>query len=179
MRRNPPSLKAYGKQDGIALIVVLILLLVMTLLGLASLRGALLEERMSANLYDRSLSFQAAEAALREAEVLLRNPATRAAFPAAGCTNGLCATPDPTADDFLERADDPDFQGWRQASAVSANTARPDFFIEYMGDAPNWFDCYKIEPMEVGCMSPRYRITARSVQADRAAVVIQSSFAAP
>ena len=56
------------RQRGVALVVVLILLLIVTLLGLASMRGALLEERMSGNLYDRSLSFQAAERALREAQ---------------------------------------------------------------------------------------------------------------
>ena len=52
------------RQRGASLVVVLILLLVMTLLGLAVLRGTLLEERMSANLLDRSQNFQAAEAAL-------------------------------------------------------------------------------------------------------------------
>jgi type IV pilus assembly protein PilX len=56
------------RQRGISLIVILLLLLVMTLIGLAVLRTTLLQERMSANLRDRSLSFQAAEAALRDAE---------------------------------------------------------------------------------------------------------------
>ena len=59
-------------QRGASLVVVLILLLVMTLLGLAILRGTLLEERMTANLYDRSLAFQSAEGALRDAEVVVR-----------------------------------------------------------------------------------------------------------
>ena len=59
-------------QRGASLVVVLILLLVMTLLGLAILRGTLLEERMTANLYDRSLAFQSAEGALRDAEVAVR-----------------------------------------------------------------------------------------------------------
>ncbi|WP_024869838.1 pilus assembly PilX family protein [Pseudoxanthomonas suwonensis] len=60
------------RQRGASLIIVLILLLVMTLLGLAVLRGTLLEERMSANMYDRSLAFQQAESALREAEEEVR-----------------------------------------------------------------------------------------------------------
>jgi len=61
------------RQRGASLIVVLVLLLVMTLLGLAVLRGTLLEERMSANMFDRSLAFQQAESALREAEDKVRN----------------------------------------------------------------------------------------------------------
>src|SRR3546814_2367413 len=60
-------------QRGASLIVVLILLLVVTLLGLAALRTTILQERMSANLFDRSLSFQAAETALREGQVAIQN----------------------------------------------------------------------------------------------------------
>src|SRR5690606_40260651 len=67
------AIKLPGRQQGASLVVVLILLLVMTLLGLAVLRGTLLEERMSANMYDRSLAFQQAESALREAEEKVRN----------------------------------------------------------------------------------------------------------
>ena len=69
MKTNRPMVAA-RQQRGVALIVVLILLLIMTLLGLASLRGTLMEERMTSSLYDRSLSFQAAEAALRQGEEL-------------------------------------------------------------------------------------------------------------
>ena len=59
---------ARGRQRGAALVTVIVLLLVMTLLGLVSVRATVLEERMSAGMYDRSLAFQAAEAALREGE---------------------------------------------------------------------------------------------------------------
>ncbi|WP_031327456.1 PilX N-terminal domain-containing pilus assembly protein, partial [Xanthomonas phaseoli] len=65
-----PSVSRPLRQKGVSLVVVLILLLIMTLLGLAVLRSTVLEERMSANLVDRNLSFQAAEAALREGEAL-------------------------------------------------------------------------------------------------------------
>lgn len=62
------NLRSPRRQRGISLLVVLILLLVTTMLGIVVLRGTLLEERMSANLYDRSLAFQLAESALRRAE---------------------------------------------------------------------------------------------------------------
>jgi type IV pilus assembly protein PilX len=58
-------------QRGIALVVALILLVVATLIGLAGARGTLLQERMSANMYDRSLAFQRAEASLRAAEAAI------------------------------------------------------------------------------------------------------------
>lgn len=67
---NPrASLAAFPRrQRGVALVVALVLLLVVTVLGLASMRGTSLQERMSANMYDRSLAFQRSEAALRVAE---------------------------------------------------------------------------------------------------------------
>lgn len=55
-------------QGGVALVISLILLVLATLIGLASVRGTNLQERMSANMYDRSLAFQRAESALRAAE---------------------------------------------------------------------------------------------------------------
>lgn len=65
LRRMPRRRSA---QRGVALAVALILLVVAVMLGLAASRGTLLQERMSANMYDRSLAFQRAESALRKAE---------------------------------------------------------------------------------------------------------------
>lgn len=165
-------------QQGAALIVVLILLLMMTLLGLASLRGTIMEERMASNMYDRSIGFQAAEAALREVEARLIQPATFAAFPTAPntCAAGLCSTPVP-AENQLERADDPNFNGWTAASEVSDMAGTPEYFVEYMGEAPGWALCDREIPRHPSCMRPRYRITARSVSDGRANVILQSSFA--
>jgi type IV pilus assembly protein PilX len=56
------------RQRGVALVVALILLVVATMIGLTASRGAIMQERMSANSYDRSLAFQRSEAALRAAE---------------------------------------------------------------------------------------------------------------
>lgn len=60
-----------ARQRGVALIVALILLIVATLLGLAGIRVATMQERMSANMYDRALAMQASESALRAAEAAL------------------------------------------------------------------------------------------------------------
>lgn len=169
MNRSSPAIH---RQRGAALVVVLVLLLVMTLLGLASLRGTVMEERMSASLLDRSLSFQAVEAALREGEALA---ATKPTPPASGCTAGVCATPDPSKPD---RWRDASFAGWRTAAVdVGSLTAAPQFFVEYMGEAPSWPKCDSEVPMHASCLKTRYRITARSAQPDRAQVVLQSTFA--
>ena len=57
-----------NKQQGAVLAVSLIMLLVMTLLGISSLQGTTIEEKMAGNLMDRIRSFEAAESALREGE---------------------------------------------------------------------------------------------------------------
>jgi Tfp pilus assembly protein PilX len=87
-------------ERGVSLLIVLVLLLVMTLLGLAILRGTMMEERMTANMYERSLAFQSAESALRAGEAIAS--ATPVA-PASGCNAaGVCAPPNPTdADRWL------------------------------------------------------------------------------
>ncbi len=160
------------RRRGAALVVVLILLLLMTLLGLASLRGTLLEERMGANALDRSLGFQAAEAALRQAEtVVLGFPV----FPAAGCVAGLCAAP---AGGALDRWTNPAFNGWVNAALVpGAAVVQPQFFIESLGNGPNTPGCDEASDPDPQCFSPRYRISARSVAANRGQIILQSNFA--
>lgn len=58
-------------QSGAVLIVGLVLLLILTIIGLASIRGSDLQERMAGNMRDRNVAFQSAEAALRRGEATL------------------------------------------------------------------------------------------------------------
>ena len=180
MNRMPRPLRSPRAQRGVALAVVLILLLVMTLLALASLRGTLMEERMSANLMDRSLGFQAAEAALREGEALA---AVKPPVPAAGCSNGICAKVDPAASPRWQ-----DETVWSNARVAVVNlggiTARPKFFIELLADnVPARGSCTTSEDVspDATCSGTehRYRITARSEAAGRATVILQSNYAVP
>lgn len=59
---------AKRKQSGVALIVVLVFMLALTGLGLMSARLALGGETLARNQLDHEVAFQAAEAALRDAE---------------------------------------------------------------------------------------------------------------
>ncbi len=61
----------HGSQDGVALVIALILLVVATLIGIAGISGTALQERMSSNLYDRSLAMQSAESAIRAAQAAI------------------------------------------------------------------------------------------------------------
>ena len=65
-------------QTGASLIIALIFLVILTLLGVAVSNVTSLEERMAGNTRDRDLAFQAAEAALQDAEQRLTDSAFRA-----------------------------------------------------------------------------------------------------
>ena len=62
--RNPVG----TRQRGAVLVVGLLLLLIMTILGLASMGDTILQERMAANKRQTHLAIESAEAALRDAE---------------------------------------------------------------------------------------------------------------
>lgn len=172
MNPIPRHFRSSRRQRGATLIVALVLLVVVTLLGVASLRGVLLQERMAANQYDRSLAFQAAEAALRAAEAYVE---TNVPVPTgSGCTAGVCATPEP---DATPRWEDSSFDGWQSLSTqLGALTGTaPQYIIEYMGGD---FPCDPRDPTGSASACKRYRITARSQPAsDRATVILQSVYA--
>ena len=78
----------HRKQHGVVIVVALVMLLGMTVLSVTSMTNSTLEEKMSANLRDREIAFQAAEAALRRGERIaatFTNPQYTQS-----CTNGLC-----------------------------------------------------------------------------------------
>lgn len=59
------------KQKGMALVISMIMLLLLTILGLSSMRTTLMDEKMAGNTRDTELAFQASESGLREAELWL------------------------------------------------------------------------------------------------------------
>ena len=182
--RNPFSrtqtMASPSRQRGVTLVVVLILLLVVTLIALASLRGTLMEERMSANVLDRSLSFQAAEAALREGESVAVDKDT--VWPASGCTKGVCGKPDPAAapvwDDEAVWADAPE-----AVVTLGDKTAKPRFIVELLADdvPPKGTCTTSGDVSETTCsgIERRYRVTARSEAEGRASVMLQTIYAVP
>lgn len=158
----------HRRQSGAALIVALIMLLISTVLGLASIRATGTQERMNASMFDRSLAYQAAEAALRAAEVALEADqslgidctATAANFcppvPANTFTNGTTGWTN-VSGDFLVNDD--------------LLAATPQFYIEKMGEVggssefgmedsancANYAGCDPSTPL-----AAQYRITGRS-----------------
>ena len=61
-------------QGGVSLIVVLLLLVIVSMLGIASMQIAMMGERGARNDRDMQIAWQSAEAALVDAEIELRGP---------------------------------------------------------------------------------------------------------
>lgn len=177
--------------SGVALVVALILLVVLTLLGLSSVRTVALEERMTANTYDRSLAFQAAEAALRAGEAVALAQANgiplNSGFPNGGnysdadpdecpanyansCSNGLCQNPDPNCTERWLEGD-----AWQASGVVGLGPLAPStaYIVEYLGSGHSCVDGGAHDAKDC----KRYRVTARSTGAGRATVLLQSIFA--
>ncbi|WP_298621679.1 PilX N-terminal domain-containing pilus assembly protein [uncultured Zoogloea sp.] len=154
MSRNP-----HHAQGGMVLVASMMILIIITLLGLSAMRSAGLEERMSGNQYDQNYVFEAAEAALREAEIVAAAPLT---FTNA-CTNGLCPTPVAGATD---RWMDSSFTGWKSAANANAGIVTAQYILEDMGAQPVDGTCHLQVPVEPTCLIPMVRITARAVAAN-------------
>ncbi|MGH8115127.1 MAG: PilX N-terminal domain-containing pilus assembly protein [Rhodanobacteraceae bacterium] len=88
MKKNHTRLAMRGPHRGMALMVGLTLLLVLTILGIAAIRGTTTGERMSANSQQHATTFQATEAAIRLVMAELRGDLD----PPAGVTESMLIT---------------------------------------------------------------------------------------
>ncbi len=187
--RYPPRLATSGSaQRGIALVVALILLVVITLVGLAAVRGTIMQQKMASNLYDREVSFQSAEAALRAgAALVITNPSLVARNCQAG---GVVCMANPFTDPGLPAGSIKDVgQGTAagQFTAGSAAFGQPQYVVEDMG---NWNDpssntgfnqtanAAQYGAQGISTTAIYYRVTARSGDpakvGDRAVVTLQA-----
>jgi len=165
------------RQQGVALIISLILLVITTLLGLAAIRGITQEERMAGQSYSRSLAFQVTESALRQAEILVEANKNDL-MPTSGCSDSIgvmmCSTPAATDD---PRWMDDSFGDWTDLSAIGSGTLAitPQYFVEYLGDT---FPCDPLDNLN-NQICKRFRITARSADngGSTTAVMLQSVYA--
>lgn len=167
MNRQYPSHK---QQQGMSLLVVLILLVVMSILGVAVMRSSSMQERMAANLRDRSLATQAAEAALAAAQNYLNtNTKWRTTVPdATTCTNdSVCPT-------FTKKT----AATWHAGPKVvlpNGTETTTDYWIEYLGENQTAMETGGVIPSsETVTLGPLFRITARSQSVGRAAVTLQT-----
>tara|TARA_R110002167_G_scaffold138768_9_gene326105 strand:- start:5411 stop:5923 length:513 start_codon:yes stop_codon:yes gene_type:complete len=159
------------RQQGITLIICMIILLVLTVMGLSSIRDTSLEEKMAGNLKNHNTAFQAAESALREGEKVLQ---TKDESDFTG-SNGLYQQ--------MESVQTAMSASWAIPSARIEFTdptlnqglaSEPLFVIEHLSDAVNMTDDLEASPV-LG--RPFFRVTTLSVgSTGTAEVILQTVF---
>ncbi len=166
----------HARQYGSVLIVSLLMLLVLTLIGITAMSTSTLEEKMAGNSRDQNLAFQAAEAALRDAEAYVESIAAVAAFNGAG---GLYNVTTALAPNIYS---DATWTGGApiayRGSAIPGVNTQPRYIVEFVSTTgntnPELESCY-------GCSSgagviTNVRITARGTGGSDAATVILQEY---
>lgn len=169
-----------GRQRGISLLVVLLLLVVTSLLGIAVLRSSAMQERMSANMRDRSIAMQAAEAAIRFAQTRLAAPI--AGRPVDQTWDDLDAVPTTAECASMGICPAGTTVGtWMSVPAANYDASTlpvaPEYWIEYLGVTQGRLAAGEDTRSEEGPdnQTPMFRITARSRAAGRAEVMLQTN----
>jgi len=161
-------MKQIPKQQGMALVISLLLLVAITLLAVSTMRSTTMQERMAANLNDRELAKQIAESTVRDAGSQLP--------PLPGSLWYTDALPTPAVGQ-PDQWQDP--AAWVNAGVTVVNingiAYTGQFLVENMGfwvnpETPN---CkVKDDPL---CESQTYRVTVRTTPtAGRASVILQA-----
>ena len=165
------------RQQGAVLIVSLVFMLLLTIVSVASMKSATLQERMAGNSKDINLAFQAAEAALRDGESLL---AQVSVGPFDGSNGLYLSCPDPS--DSKQACQEPDWEeanssGWKivTAGTVSDVSRQPEYIIEEMVSVSGASEALDSDLPVVS--EGYYRITARGYGAsDRSMVVLSTTY---
>jgi len=168
------SKRTFHKERGASMVIALVMLLALTLLATASARMTLLEERMTGNTHDRNVAFQAAEAGLREGEVVVQDPA-------------LDVDSFLNADGLYEAADPGDDPVWTTVDWGSDAVLPYDDFADAPGSLANADAAVIVEQLPLVNIPPvadvpvddeiYYRVTSRGVGVSGNAVVtLQTTF---
>lgn len=190
------------RERGAALLVALILLVVITLVGLAAIGTTILQNKAAANQYDRQVAFQSAETALRQAQAAITTATANQAIPVAqtvlssagfeDCSNVYNATPtvclaNPFNDSGVAAADIVTVPASAYSAGPVASGIQPQYVVQYLGafvaPTPKVQQIGGQQPYGAasqGQLADYYRITARSADPKtvngRAIVTLQSTF---
>jgi type IV pilus assembly protein PilX len=163
------------KQQGVALIISLIILLVLTIIGVQSMNTSILEERMAGNYRDKKMAFEASESALKAAGDFLSLQSTIPVANASG-SNGIYTFGSANIRSGAF------WQGIANQNSLTGLAEGPKYIIEERGELSGSVSGAN-SVAEVGAMSKQtksdkkygYRVTARGVGGSTSTVVILQS----
>jgi len=176
------------RQQGISLLVVLVLLLVMSVLGIAVLRSSAMQERMSANMVDRNEAIQAAETGLLVAQATVINGTFNAMWDGGSdfvtlrgsetCAGkGWCDRSDPLVSTKWETAPSAP-SSWSYVSGTSG--PQYGYTVEYLGKAKGESNeaqgvCNTTSAPRYLCERPMFRVTSYGRGRGVAQAVLQAN----
>ncbi|MCN4143929.1 MAG: hypothetical protein LC437_02285 [Thiohalomonas sp.] len=163
------------KQSGAVLFVSLVMLLLMTIIGITSMRSTLLEEKMAGNMINRGVAFQAAESALRGGEAYLKNTTVLPVFQKPTVSGSGLYLPTitlPQRWDLVDWADNT--KNIFYVGTLTKVAAAPRYIIEKLPAVSE-----SGGSLEVGVAGQvrYYRVTSRGVGGtDKAVVMLQTTY---
>lgn len=174
------------RQQGVSLLVVLILLIVMSILGIAVLRSSAMQERMSANMVDRNEAIQAAETGLLVAQRTIIRGTFNAMWDGGQDFTTLRGSMTCAANGYCDRSDPADADKWETlptaptAWTTMASGARYGIVVEYLGKAPGESAevrglCNTSSAPRYQCERPAFRVTSYGRGRGVAQAVLQSN----
>lgn len=158
-----------NNQRGAVLIVSLMILVILTLLGITAMQTTTFQEKMAGSMRSRELSFQAAEAALREGEAVVQAGGLLD-FKSVPNSKGLYGSLSAGNDPWWIRINWDSSDSVQIGYDIAGTAARPRYIIEDLGPA-------KSEDLGLPkkVTKNNYRITARGVGGTAGVVVILQS----
>ena len=166
------------QQRGVILILSLVILMVLSLLGVSSMRTSSLQERMSGNARDYQIAFEAAEIALRAGEDYLKSISLNTDFSAAGNNGRFLAR---TLSDSDAWRTESNWTSGKTTSVTLADTGKdPEYMVEIVDSEYGVIE--QLENQDEGGGTGTieialYRITARGYGKNKnTRVMLQTDF---
>lgn len=177
-----------GKQQGISLLVVLVLLIVMSILGIAVLRSSAMQERMGANLRDRNDALQAAETGLQVARDNVIGGTFNSLWNGTSTFTALRGGDTCVDDGICDHSDPTNAANWETAPAEPTSWANVNgsgtpeygYIVEYLGRGIGESKdvqgvCISTNAPEYMCKRPMFRVTSFGRGRGLAQVVLQAT----
>lgn len=170
------------RQRGVALVMALVFLLLMTIIGITALNTTALEEKMAGNVKDRNLAFQAAESALTLGGNWLNTQIGKPAFP--NNSIGLYS-PSTTATEVWDSVDwsgsnlvtFPNTPGQSGSGNLGKINTQPKYIIEDLGEIQESGGSLVMSSDYKSKGTTILRVTARGTGGtDAAVVMVQSTY---
>ena len=171
------------RQQGVALIMALVFLVILTIMGLAAMGTTSLEEKMAGNAKDRNLAFQAAETGLLAGENWINAQINKPTFPAMSAGLYLpSATATPWWDSLNWSSTSnlvvyPNTPTATASGGLTKINTQPKYIIEDLGEVPEKGGSKVLPTNYKGKGNTIVRTTARGTGGtDAAQAMVQSTY---